>query len=171
MQKTIVTALAGALFASTPALAADDGGPYIGAGAGSYGVEAGGFGGDDVGFKVFGGWMLNPYVGGELEYIDGGRVEDRGSSLDMTGFNASLKAVYPIDQFSLYAKAGLYLWDADVRIPAEGQGSDSGEDFSWGIGFGFDFSDAFGVTLEYQGFEVEDTDTTDFVSASVVWKF
>lgn len=171
MKNLFVAALAGTMIAAAPALAADDGGPYVGAGVGSYGIDVGAFGGDDFGYKLFGGWMLNPYLGGELEYIDGGSVEERGASLDMTGFNASLKAVYPIDRFSLFAKAGLYMWDADVRIAGEGSGSDSGEDFSWGIGVGYDFADNFGMTAEYQGFEVPDTDTTDFVSASVVWKF
>ena len=171
MNRFLAAALAGTVLASTPVLAADDGGGYLGAGIGSYGVDAGAFSDEDFGFKVFGGWMLNPYVGGELEYIDGGRVEEGGASLDMTGFNASLKAVYPIDMFSLYAKAGVYFWDADVRIQGEGQGSDSGEDFSWAVGLGIDFSDTVGMTIEYQGFEVEDTDTTDFISANVVWKF
>ncbi|HWJ05665.1 MAG TPA: outer membrane beta-barrel protein [Steroidobacteraceae bacterium] len=171
MHRFFVAALAGTMLAATPALAADEGGAYVGAGVGNYGVDVGAFSGDDTGYKVFAGWMLNPWLGGELEYLDGGSAEESGAGLDMTGFNASLKAVYPIDQFSLFAKAGLYLWDADVRIAGEGRGSDSGEDFSWGIGVGYDFTDNFGVTVEYQGFEVEDTDTTDFVSASVVWKF
>jgi opacity protein-like surface antigen len=170
MKKLLLAALAGTMFAATPALAADEGGPYVGAGAGSFGVDVGGFGGDDFGYKAFAGWMFNPYVGGEVEYIDGGSAEDSGASLDVSGFNASVKVVYPIDQFSLFAKAGMYFWDADVSI-LDAHGSDSGEDFSWGIGAGFDFTDNFGVTLEYQGFEVEDTDTTDFVSASLVWRF
>ena len=168
--KKFVFAAAAALCLATPALA-DDGGVYLGAGVGSMGVDIGGFSGDDVGYKVFGGWMLNPYVGAELEYLDGGTAEDRGVEVDVSGFNASLRAAFPVsEQFSVFGKVGMLFWDADVSSSGI-NGSDDGEDFSWGVGLGFDFSEMLGVTLEYQGFEVEDTDTVDLVSASLVWKF
>ena len=169
--KKLIFAAAAALCLATPALAADDGGPYVGAGVGSMGVDVGGFGGDDVGYKVLAGWMLTPYLGAEVEYIDGGTAEDRGVEIDVSGFNASLRGAYPFtDQFSVFAKVGMMFWDVDVDS-AELSGSDSGEDFSWGIGAGFDFTETLGATVEYQGFEVEDTDTVDLISASLVWKF
>lgn len=171
MKKILFAVVAGAVFAAAPAMAADDGGFYVGAGVGSFGVDVGGFGGDDVGFKAFGGWMFNPYVGGELEYIDGGSAEDAGQSIDITGWNLSLKAAYPIDQFNVFAKVGYFMWDADVRTTLYGNGSEDGNDFSWGVGAGYDFTENFGVALEYQGFEVQDTDTVDLISASVHWKF
>jgi len=169
--KKFVFAAAAALCLATPVLAADDGGVYVGAGVGSMGVDVGGFSGDDVGYKVFGGWMFNPYIGAELEYLDGGTAEDRGVEIDVSGFNASLRGAYPIsEQFSVFAKVGMLFWDADVSSSGI-SGSDDGEDFSWGLGLGFDFSDNLGVTLEYQGFEVEDTDTVDMISAGLAWKF
>ena len=169
--KKLIFAAAAALCLATPALAADEGGPYVGAGIGSMSVDVGGFSGDDVAYKVFGGWMFNPYLGAELEYLDGGTAEDRGIEIDVSGFNASLRGAYPFsDQFSVFAKVGMLFWDADVSS-FEVSGSDDGEDFSWGVGLGFDFSDALGVTLEYQGFEIEDTDTVDLISAGLVWKF
>jgi opacity protein-like surface antigen len=171
MKKILITAVAGALLAAAPAMAADDGGFYVGAGVGSFGVDVGAFGGDDIGYKAFAGWMFNPYIGAEVEYLDGGTAEDRGAEIDMTGFNASLRGAFPIgDQFSVFAKVGMIFWDADVSI-FEGTGNDSGEDVSWGVGAGLDFTDNFGMTIEYQGFEIEDTDTVDLISASVVWKF
>lgn len=171
MKKFIFAAVASLVLAA-PAMAADDGGVYIGAGVGSFGVDIGGFGGDDVGFKVFGGWMFNPYIGAELEYIDGGTAEDAGAEIDVSGFNASLRGAYPVtDQFSVFAKVGMLFWDADVDLGEFGSGSDDGEDFSWGVGAGFDFAENLGLTVEYQGFEIEDTDTVDMISASVVWKF
>jgi OOP family OmpA-OmpF porin len=169
--KKLIFAAAAALCLATPALAADDGGPYLGAGVGSMGVDVGGFSGDDVGYKVFGGWMFNPYVGAEVEYMDGGTAEDAGVEIDISGFNASLRGAYPFgEQFTVFAKVGMLFWDADVSS-FEVSGSDDGEDFSWGVGLGFDFSDNFGVTVEYQGFEIEDTDTVDLISAGLVWKF
>ena len=171
MKKFIFAAVASLVLAA-PAMAADDGGVYVGAGVGSFGVDIGGFGGDDVGFKVFGGWMFNPYIGAEIEYIDGGTAEDGGAEIDTSGFNASLRGAYPVsEQFSVFAKVGMLFWDADVDLGEFGSGSDDGEDVSWGIGAGFDFADNLGMTVEYQGFEIEDTDTVDMISASVVWKF
>jgi opacity protein-like surface antigen len=169
--KKFVFAAAAALCLTSPPLAAQDTGVYVGAGVGSMGVDIGGFGGDDVGYKVFGGWMFNPYIGGELEYIDGGTAEDRGIEIDVSGFNASLRGAYPLgDQFSVFAKVGMMFWEADVSS-FEVRGTDDGEDLSWGVGLGFDFADNLGVTVEYQGFEIEDTDTVDLISAGLVWKF
>ena len=169
MRKLICAAVA-SVFLATPALAADEG-LYVGAGVGSMSVDLGPFSGDDMGFKVLGGWMFSPYFGAELEYIDGGSAEDLGVAIDVSGFNASLRGALPVgEQFSLFAKVGMMFWDVDVDS-AELSGSDSGEDFSWGIGAGFDFTETLGATVEYQGFEVEDTDTVDLISASLVWKF
>jgi opacity protein-like surface antigen len=169
MKKILYAVLAGLTLAATPALAADDGGFYVGAGIGQFGVDVGGFSGDDTGFKVFGGWMFLPVLGVELEYLDGGTAEDAGFEIDVSGFNTSLRAAYAWDQFNVFGKLGMIFWDADFSGKAGG--SDSGEDFSWGVGAGFDFTDNFGAILEYQGFEIEDTDTVDMISASVVWKF
>jgi OmpA-OmpF porin, OOP family len=170
MQK-FVFAAAAALCLATPVLAADDDGIYVGAGVGSMGVDLGGFSGDDVGFKVLGGWMFNPYIGAELEYIDGGTAEDRGFEIDISGVNASLRGAYPFsDRFSVFAKVGMMFWEADVTS-FEVSGTDDGEDVSWGVGLGFDFTDNLGATVEYQGFEIEDTDTVDLISAALVWKF
>lgn len=40
-----------------------------------------------------------------------------------------------------------------------------------GVGAGYSFTDHFGVQVEYQGFEIEDTDTVDMISLGGVWKF
>ena len=169
MKKFLFAMLAGMTLAATPALAADDGGFYVGAGVGQFGVDFGPFSGDDTGFKVFGGWMFLPVLGAELEYIDGGTAEDFGAEIDVSGFNLSLRPAYSWDRFSVFGKLGMIFWDADFS--GKVSGSDSGEDFSWGLGAGFDFTDNFGAILEYQGFEIEDTDTVDMFSASVVFKF
>ena len=170
--KFVFTAVASALLLSaTPAMAADGTGFYVGAGFGSMGVDVGDFSGDDTSFKILGGWDFNQFIGGELEYIDGGSAEDFGVNIDVTGFNASLKGAYPFtEQFSVFGKIGMIFWDADLD-GGEFSDSESGEDFSWGVGAGYDFTDNFGGRIEYQGFEIEDTDTVDLISASVVYKF
>lgn len=163
----IVTA---AVLAASPAMAADDGGFYVGAGVGSFSLEIDGFDDSDTGFKVLGGYGFNDYLGVELEYLDGGTVEEFGLEIDVSGFNASVMGSYPVtEQFDVFAKLGMLFWDVDVS--GLGRGSDSGEDFSWGVGAGYDFTDNLGARIEYQGFEIEDVDTADLISASVVWKF
>lgn len=171
--KFVFTAVASALLLSaTPTMAADSTGFYVGAGIGSFGLDfdlgdGDDFSGDDTSFKVLGGWNFNQFVGGELEYIDGGSPEDWGVGIDVSGWNFSLKGTYPFtEQFNAFAKVGLIAWEVDAA-----GASDDGNDFSWGIGGGYEFTDNFGARIEYQNFEIEDTDTADLISASVIYKF
>lgn len=166
----ILAVLAAAGLAASPAFAADGTGFYVGAGAGSFGIKLDGnsFDASDFGYKVFGGYNFIRYLGAEIEYIDGGSPSDHGISVDMYGFNFSAVGIWPVtDQFDLFAKAGFISWDAD----AQGFGGDSGEDFSWGVGAGFNFTDQFGLRGEYQAFEIADTSDVYLWSASVVWRF
>lgn len=171
--KLIYAAIAATLLAASPAMAADDGGFYVGAGIGIFGVDEGSFDESDTGFKLFGGWMFNQYVGGELEYIDGGTVGDRDLGVDSTGVNLALKGNWPVtEQFDVFGKVGYFFWDADIDLTGDrGQEqNESGSDLSWGIGAGYDFTPNFGVIAEWQWFQIEEADA-DMMSASVVWKF
>lgn len=187
--------VASALLASAPAFAADDAGFYVGAGIGDGSVtvdidEASDFDGSDTAFKVFGGYKFMKYVGVELEYVDGGDAEDQWResfegvteelkvTIGFSGFNASAVGFLPIgEKFSVFGKLGFMMWDADLRARYSFDGfsdsesdSESGTDFSWGVGAGFDFTDNLGVRVEYQAFEIEDADA-DLFSGSVVWMF
>lgn len=72
-----------------------------------------------------------------MEWIDGGSPDKYGLSVDVTGWNFSGIARWPVtDQFDAFAKLGALMWDA-----------------------------------EYQGFEIEDTDSSDLWIASAVWRF
>lgn len=169
--KFIFAMLATAVLAASPAMAADDGGFYVGAGVGSFGLDIGSFDGSDTGFKVLGGYGFNEYFGLELEYIDGGTIEESGAKIDVSGFVASVMGSYPLtEQFDVYAKLGMLFWDVDFSLGGD-SGSDSGEDFAWGIGAGYDFTDNFGARLEYQAFKIESDVDGDMISAAVVWKF
>ena len=109
--------MAGALFAATPAFAADDGGFYVGASIGQFGVDESGFSESDTSFKLFGGWMYNQFIGGDLEYIDGGTVRDGDFGIDSTGINVSIKGNWPVtEQFDVFGKVGYYFWDADIDV-------------------------------------------------------
>ena len=59
--------------------------------------------------------MFNQYIGGEVEYIDGGTVRDGDFGVDSTGINLSLKGNWPVtEQFDVFGKVGYYFWDADL---------------------------------------------------------
>ena len=174
IMKLIYTAMATALLAASPAaMATDEGGFYAGAGIGLFGVDEGNFDESDTGFKLFGGWMFNQYVGGEVEYIDGGTVGDNNFGIDSTGINASLKGNFPIsEQFDVFGKVGYYFWDADIDLTGNSgqEANESGSDLSWGLGAGYNFTDNISIVAEWQWFQIEEADA-DFMSASFVWKF
>jgi OOP family OmpA-OmpF porin len=171
--KLIYAAVAAALLSAAPAMAADDGGFYVGAGVGQFSVDEGGFDESDTGYKLFGGWMFNKYIGGELEYIDGGTVEDSGFGIDTTALNVSLKGNWPVtEQFDVYGKVGYFFWDADIDSSGDSsqESNESGSDLSWGIGAGYDFTENFGIVGEWQWFQIEEADA-EMMSLGVVWKF
>jgi OmpA-OmpF porin, OOP family len=162
-----IPALAALLLATT-ATAGEDPGFYAGAGAGSFGVDVGGYSARDASFKVVAGYDFGKYLGLELEYIDGGSPEDLGVSVEVSRINASVLGTWPVgERFDVFAKAGLFLWD--IEIP--GLGSDSGEDFSYGIGVSYDITGHFGLRGEYQRFEIADADTVDLLAATATWRF
>ena len=189
-----------ALLASAPAFAADDSGFYIGAGFGETAIEVSdiadlGVKFDDSGttWKVLGGYRFFKYLAAELEYIDAGDAEDSfreeegpyfaeaDVTIGLSGWNASAVGILPLgEKFNVFGKLGFIVWDADfeaeldTNVPGiedfRERGTDDGTDISWGIGAGFDFTENFGVRLEYQSFEISDTDAA-LLSGSVLWMF
>jgi hypothetical protein len=49
--------------------------------------------------------------------------------------------------------------------------NEDGTDFAWGVGGTWNFSEAFGVRAEYQGFELSNFNSTSLATASIVWRF
>jgi OOP family OmpA-OmpF porin len=169
IMRFILALIATSVFAISPAIAQDSG-FYVGAGIGDFSVDVGSFSGSDTGFKLFGGYKFIKYLAAEVEYIDGGTVDDSGFEIDVSGWNLSGVGILPVgEKFNVFAKLGMIFWDADLG--GMESASDSGEDFSWGIGAGYSFTEQFGMQLEYQGFEIEDTDTVDMISLGASWKF
>jgi OmpA-OmpF porin, OOP family len=165
--RIILAAIAATTLAFAPVAFADSG-PYLGGGVGYFNLDASGFDGSDTAFKAFGGYRMNPYFAAELEYIDGGKPDDGGFEIDISGFNLSVLGSWPVsEQFDVFAKLGMLFWDADAR----GFGDESGEDFSYGVGADFKFGENWAIRGEYQRFEIEDTDTADLVSLGVFFRF
>jgi len=200
MRKFAIAALVALGLVAAPAFAADTG-PYIGAGVGQFNVQLDDLDFDegDVGFKIFGGYNFLKWLGAEVAYIDGGTAEDKYSDpdlgsakvgIDVSAFTLAGVGTLPIgDMFELYGKLGMAFWDGDLRVSASGlicdelaaeglpcseTGSESGEDFYWGIGAGVNLGENFNVRVEYEAFQIgaDDVDAdADFISGSVVYRF
>jgi OmpA-OmpF porin, OOP family len=160
---------------ASPAFAAEDG-FYAEAGIGYFQLDiGGGWDAGDTAFKIGGGYNFLKYFGAEVEWIDFGSPEKYGLSVDITGWNFSGIGRWPVtDQFNLFAKLGVIMWDGDSSYRFDGtnlRGSGDGTDFSWGLGAGWNFTDHFTLNAEYQGFDFEDTNGSDLWIASAVWRF
>lgn len=171
---------------------------YAGVGAGESSMKDAGeallgtsFDDSDTGWKVYGGYLFNPTVtlepniGVELGYIDFGEFTGSGGGAsdnwEATGISLSLVGLLPLEhQFSLLAKIGATRWDVDDQFTVGGipfAASETGTDFSFGVGAQYDFTQQVGARLEWERFtDVGDENITgqsdlDLLSLSAVFQF
>jgi len=181
---------AAALLAVTGSVSAEPVGPYVGAAVGytkmdlsagdtEHRLAADGFSNhswvdddSDTGFRVYGGYQFSPYLAAELAYVDLGKGKIRSdltapaatidTEIKVDGFDLGLKAGYPAtDRLALFAKLGLFIWDAKADATANGAvGSaaasqdDNGTDLSYGLGTSYLLSDNFVLRLDWDRYRV-----------------
>ena len=163
--------------ASLSAFAADNG-FYLGVGVGQGAVEVQesgfDFDGDDTAYKIIAGFRPLDFFAVEVNYIDLGTAEDNVGGVniqaDTTGVDAFAVFFLPISAVDLFAKAGFISWQQDVSASGFGSVDDSGEDFAYGVGAQVRFGSLAG-RLEYERFEIQDTDTVDMISLGLTWTF
>ena len=161
-----------------------DSGFYIGGSVGTAGVEIDTgdpvnpviFDEDDFAWKAFGGYnfdlpILN--LGIEGGYVDfGGPSADIGGILfevDADGFDAFGVIGVDLGPIGVFAKAGVIAWDAEVSIDGI-TGTDDGTDPAYGIGAKIGLG-SLAFRLEYELFDIEDTEDVAMISAGIVWTF
>lgn len=142
--------------------------------------------GKDTGFKVFGGYMFNRNIGVEAAYVDLGEVSYSGrfgaalvtgGKVEVTGFNIAALGSFPInEQFSVFGKIGLFIWDVEASDVTGGvpfSAKNDGTDISFGLGVGYNFTRNLGVRAEWERFKVElaDKADADLISIGIVWRF
>ncbi|MEQ9561046.1 MAG: outer membrane beta-barrel protein, partial [Woeseiaceae bacterium] len=119
MKKVIAAFVALAAFATGPALA--DKGFSAGASIGysNVGIDEDGVGVDltGTGYKVFGTYMFNDNFGIEGGWLSLGEPSDTVGGFDLEvdadGFDVFAVGAMPVsDTFDLFAKAGVFAWDA-----------------------------------------------------------
>lgn len=151
---------------------------YVGGGIGYYRVEDEDFPENDDEFedereayKGFVGAMLTRHVGIEASYIDFAEASDNGFDADADGVAIAALGQLPLGQAaSLYAKGGLLSWDIDVQGPLGTSADDDGEDPFYGFGARLGLAGALGLRLEYERFELDNTDV-DLASANLEFRF
>jgi OOP family OmpA-OmpF porin len=137
----------------------------------------------DNAFKVFGGYMFNRHFGVEGAYVDLGEVSYSGSfgsaavnggKVETTGFNVAALGSYPVtEEFSVFGKIGLFIWEAEASDTTGGvpfsQKTD-GTDISFGLGLNYQFTRNLGVRAEWERFKLDEADA-DLISVGIVWRF
>lgn len=124
---------------------------------------------EDTTWRIFGGYQFNPYLGVELGLVDLG---DRSTAVSGLGpaiakfriFELTLVGTVPVSQrTSVYAKAGIFQWDADFEFPAGAGGfaDANGNDYTYGLGVKRQLTRNAALRLEWQRYDdVGDPGTT-----------
>jgi hypothetical protein len=174
-----------ALLATPAAFAQNEGGLYLGAGAGRFNVEVDNVGdvtdtvrsfdADDTTFKAFAGWRFNPYIGVELDYMDLGNPEDtideRRVNADVNGIAPYVVGTLPVGPVELFAKVGYLFYDVKVDVDDLDVVDDSNEDLVYGGGIGLTLFEHLHTRLEYEVIDIGEFDDANALWLSAAWRF
>ncbi|HWW21276.1 MAG TPA: outer membrane beta-barrel protein [Steroidobacteraceae bacterium] len=165
-------------------------GPYVGGGVGQYNVRidnAQEFGNvinhysaNDTAFKVFAGYRFAPFIALEGSYINLGTNRNviapgvvAGSRID--GWSPELVATLPIGWFELFAEGGDYIYryrrNLDVPGASFGSSSDTFNHVEWGAGLGVVVARVIPIRLEYQEFNIQDTNRSNALWLTGAFRF
>jgi len=192
LSKTFAGALVSSTFALAGAAHADIG-PYIGASLGQTTFKdsehvPNGLGGtvtlhldeNDTSYKLYGGYMILPFLGIEGGYVDFGDASKNlgaaNAKLDLSADGWEIFAVgnLPLGPLDLFAKAGVLSYDARLKVRVNGttvaSGSDSDEVGAYGVGAAVGLG-ALKVRAEYTMYDVSNIDDLYMVSAGVTYSF
>lgn len=164
---------ASALFA-LPARAADKG-IYLGGSIGYSQIDESFVDLDATGFKLIGGWRFLDWLAVEASYVDFGSMSERFDieglqelRIDADGYSLSALAFLPVGPVDLFARAGVFAWDASLRLNSDRLGDD-GTDFVWGGGVQFRLW-SLSLRAEYERYDLGGADTQMF-SLGATWTF
>ena len=134
----------------------------------------------DPNFKLFGGIGIGENFAAEIAYHDFGTTTccgpsyaDFGFERNGDAFSASAVALWPINRFRLYAKAGALWWDVDghdLTIAGPRPYSNDGVDLVAGVGGDIAVVSGLRIRLEWEHLKI-DGDDADSVSIGALWQF
>lgn len=118
-------------------------------------------------WRLFAGWRFSRHLAAEIAYVDLGRfnqtVAGGRARAEIQGPEATLLAIYQVNQVSLFGRVGAYY--AKTKVAVEGPLSTSANEdnggLTYGLGLQYDFTGGLGARLEWQHYaKVGDTTTT-----------
>jgi len=156
---------------------------FVGAAAGEATLEvpaqAARFSVDDTGYKVFLGFRMARWLAIEGGYTDlgdlNGAREDFSYEAQADLLSAFAVGILPITpRARLFGKIGLASWDA-ASTTTEGDAIErrdaSGIDLAYGFGLGYDLTRRFGVRLEWETYDFDNTEDVKFISLGAQFNF
>ncbi|MEZ5498153.1 MAG: porin family protein [Steroidobacteraceae bacterium] len=167
------------LAGAAPALVnAADNGFYLGAGITQSKLDGtlDQFDFKDTSYKIIAGMRLLDSFGVEASYMDLGsdavNFGSFGLSADARAVAAFAVAYLPLPIVDLYAKGGLARWETKLATSGVTVTNldDNGTDFAWGLGGQLHFG-SLAARLEYESFDVKNTNGADLVSVSLLYTF
>ena len=186
--KKILTLLATIAFLATFTTSHAAG--YIGVSFGSTSPDEDGFD-DSDGYKLTAGYNANENVSIEasftnlgefdadddviaaLEFFSGIAIDD--ASIEVDGIELAVVGHAPLsDTISIFGRAGIFMWDAEIKIDTVSFGSDSetddGSDVFFGAGLSFNVGSQAALRVEYTQYSGGDGDI-DFIGAGLDFRF
>jgi OOP family OmpA-OmpF porin len=177
------------LLAAGPAAA--ENGLYVGASVGQTRLELDGldlgfngfdFSDSDTSYKVMVGYRFMGFFAVEASWLDFGNLSDSfddglGDTIsveaDLQGFDAVAIGMIPFAIADVFAKAGVVVWDADLRTALgtiSQLDSDSGSDLVVGLGAQVRFG-GLAVRGELEYFDIDKADSVYLVSVGATFTF
>ncbi len=174
MKRLCLTVAAAIAVASSGATLAADNGIYLGAGIGQTEneIRRGTFNLDDksTSYQLFAGIRPLDVLAFELQYVDFGSASTGVTSGDSSAVGGFIVGFLPlVPTAEIYAKVGYASWRNSVRAVSAVSRQD-GEDLSYGGGFQLRFGSLAG-RLEYQRFDLGDSDNQQLLSLGISWTF
>lgn len=154
-------------------------GVVLGASTGRSTFLSGDFGGEDHGFKVFGGYRWQDIIGIEAQYTDLGEMSDSVDGVEaratVQNLDVFLVGVLPFRSLEFFAKAGVAY--SDVETVSESGGTEvpldevDGLDMAYGIGAAFRIRSYLSFRAEIERFVITGTDEVELVSFGLDIRF
>lgn len=141
-------------------------GMYLGASAGVADADQS-FLDNSHSFSVTAGYELHDNFALELAYVDLGDMDDNigaGLSVNIDGLVFSAVGKVPVtESIDLFAKVGLFAWDARADRDAFGTVlKDDGADAAFGVGASLDVTDNLGLYAQFQQFDIDDDEVQNY---------
>jgi len=141
----------------------------------------------DSGWKVFAGYKIMKNLAVEGSYTNLGEATARtvvttplagtfNTTLEFESWSISAVGILPLnDQFSLFARLGLNVWNLDGSTTGTGSGSavttgDDGADVVYGLGASYNFSQNLSLRGEWERYDFDGSDV-DLLSVGLAWAF